>query len=268
MQRLRDKTALVTGAGRGIGAAIAQTFAAEGANVWITDLDVRSGQATQARLGSSTAFRRLDVREEADWQTVMAELLTTEGKLDILVNSAGITGLDDGAAHDPEHATLTDWQAVQRTNVEGVFLGCKHALRAMRPTGTGSIVNITSRSGVVGVPRAAAYAASKAAVINHTRSVALYCAEEQLAVRCNALVPGAVLTPMWDAMVGSGPERAAALDAIVADVPLRRFGRPDEVAAVALLLASDEATYVTGAEIAIDGGLLAGTTASVKPASS
>ncbi|WP_122760458.1 SDR family NAD(P)-dependent oxidoreductase, partial [Pseudomonas viridiflava] len=116
----------------------------------------------------------------------------------------GITGFEEGAVQqDPEHASLEDWQAVHRTNLDGVFLGCKYAIRAMRHTGAGSIINISSRSGMVGIPGAAAYASSKAAVRNHTKTVALYCAEQGLKVRCNSIHPAAILTPMWEPMLGA-----------------------------------------------------------------
>ncbi len=262
MPRLQNQVALVTGAARGIGAAIARAFAAEGAHVIVTDIDDTTGRATAEALGA--AWLRLDVRDELAWVGAMARLLDSHGRLDVLVNNAGITGLEGGDPHDPEHATLEQWQAVHRTNLDGVFLGCKHALRTMRrrPPGTpGAIVNISSRSGLVGVPAAAAYASSKAAVRNHTKSVALYCAEQGLAIRCNSIHPAAVLTPMWEPMLGDGPERAARMAELVADTPLRRFGTPDEVAAVAVLLAAPESAYITGAEFHVDGGLLAGTAA-------
>ena len=247
MPRLAQKTALVTGAARGIGAAIAEAFIREGASVVVSDLDEASGRATAERLGA--AWLPLDVRDELAWIDAMARLLDRHGRLDVLVNNAGISGLEGGAAHNPEHAALADWQAVLRTNLDGVFLGCKHGLQAMRRSGkAGSLINIGSRSGVIGIPAAAAYAASKAAVSNHTRSVALYCAEQGLAIRCNAILPAAILTPMWEPMLGAGPERERNLAAFVADTPLRRFGRPEEVAALAVLLASDECPYMTGTD--------------------
>jgi NAD(P)-dependent dehydrogenase (short-subunit alcohol dehydrogenase family) len=259
MARLAEKIALITGAARGIGAAIAKAFVDEGATVWLSDIDDATDLA--ASLGPQARFIQLDVRDEAAWQRTVDAVLARDGRLDVLVNNAGITGLEAGAAHDPEHATLEDWRAVHCTNLDGAFLGCKYAIRAMRPTGSGSIVNISSRSGLVGIPGAAAYASSKAALRNHTKSVALYCAEQGLAIRCNSIHPAAVLTPMWEPMLGTGPDRAARMAAIARDTPLRRFGRPEEVAALAVLLASDEATYMTGAELSIDGGLLAGTAA-------
>ena len=136
----------------------------------------------------------------------------------------------------------------------------------MRPRARGSILNLSSRSGVVGIPRAAAYAASKAAVRNHTKSVALYCAEEGLAIRCNSIQPAAILTPMWDAMLGEGPEREQNMAAIAASAPLNRFGTVEEVAALAVYLASDESAYTTGAEFNLDGGILAGAAAPPRPA--
>lgn len=262
--RLAGKVALVSGAARGIGAAIAGAFAAEGAMVWLTDIRDAEGEATAREIGRDAVFHRLDVRDEGDWRRVVDEVLSVDGRLDVLVNNAGITGFEADsavAAHDPENATLADWRAVHATNLDGVFLGCKHAIRAMRPRKAGSIINISSRSGQVGIPAAAAYASSKAAVRNHTKSVALYCAEQGLAVRCNSIHPGAVLTPMWEPMLGDGPDREERMAAMVADAPLRRFGDPSEVAALAVLLASDEATYMTGSELTIDGGILAGSAA-------
>jgi NAD(P)-dependent dehydrogenase (short-subunit alcohol dehydrogenase family) len=195
-------------------------------------------------------------------------VLDAHGRLDVLVNNAGITGLELGARHDPEHASLADWHAVHRTNLDGTFLGCKHALRTMRraapSSAGGSIINVSSRSGLVGVAAAAAYASSKAAVRNHSKSVALYCAEQGLKVRCNSIHPAAILTPMWEPMLGDGAQREATMAALVADTPLRRFGTPEEAAAIAVLLASDESAYITGSELHIDGGLLAGSAASVR----
>lgn len=262
MTRLSGKTCLVTGAGRGLGAAIAAAFVDEGAQVWVTDLDGTRAAAVAAELGDAARAAALDVREEAAWDAVLGDLLAEAGQLDVLVNNAGITGFEGGsAAHDPEHASLADWHAVHATNLDGVFLGCRAAIRAMRPAGRGSIINISSRSGMVGIPAAAAYASSKAAVRNHSKTVALYCAEQGLAIRCNSIHPAAVLTPMWEPMLGDGPDREARMAAFVADTPLRRFGEPSEVAAIAVLLASDEAAYMTGTELTVDGGLLAGSAA-------
>jgi len=228
----------------------------------VTDIDDAGGEAVAAALEPCALYRRLDVRLESDWESVVAEVLDTFGRLDVLVNNAGITGFENGPVpHDPEHASLESWRAVHATNLDGVFLGCKHAIGAMRNTLRGSIVNISSRSGLVGIPAAAAYASSKAAVRNHTRTVALYCAEQGLRIRCNAVFPAAILTPMWEPMLGGGAEREERMRAITRDVPLGRFGTADEVAHAVLWLASDESTYTTGSEVVLDGGLLAGTSA-------
>jgi NAD(P)-dependent dehydrogenase (short-subunit alcohol dehydrogenase family) len=260
--RLKDKVALVTGAARGIGAAMAQAFVEEGAVVYATDLDDAAGLKLVERLGATAVYRHLDVRNEPEWLAVTTAVVAERGGLDIVVNNAGITGFERGfVAHDPEHASLEDWRGVHRTNLDGVFLGCKYAIRAMRPRGAGSIVNISSRSGLVGIPAAAAYAASKAGVRNHTKSVALYCAQQGLDIRCNSIHPAAILTPMWEPLLGSGPDREARMREFVRDTPMKRFGTPREVAAVAVLLASDEAAYMTGAELTIDGGILAGSAA-------
>lgn len=257
MARLQEKSALVTGGARGIGAAIAKAFIAEGALVTIADIDTDEGNATAKSLGAK--FFNMDVAEEADWD----RLALVYPFVDIVVNNAGITGFEQGGGlHDPENASLDEWHRVHAVNLDGTFLGCRYAIRAMRSKGAGSIINMSSRSGIVGIPGAAAYASSKAAIRNHTKSVALYCAQQGLNIRCNSIHPAAILTPMWEALIGDAPDREARKSAMVADTPLKRFGTVQEVAAIAVLLASDEATYMTGSEVHLDGGLLAGSSAS------
>lgn len=256
MQRLKNKTCVVTGAARGIGRAIAARFHDEGATVIVTDIDHVAGAAAAAEIGCR--FEKLDVAAEADW----LRLARVVPVADVVVNNAGITGFEQGiVAHDPEHASLADWRGVHRVNLDGTFLGCRYAIGAMKEAGTGSIINISSRSGLVGIPLAAAYASSKAAIRNHSKTVALYCAQQGWKVRCNSIHPAAILTPMWEPMLGTGTDREARMQALVAETPLKRFGTPEEVAAIAVMLASDEATYVTGTEVNIDGGLLAGSAA-------
>lgn len=257
MQRMNGKTCVVTGAARGIGYAIAARFRDEGAVVWLTDVDEHGGAEAAAALGCQ--FQALDVREEGDW----ARLADRLPLVDVVVNNAGVTGFEHGTGvHDPEHTSLAEWHEVHRVNLDGTFLGCRYAIGAMKAKGSGSIINISSRSGLVGIPGAAAYASSKAAIRNHSKTVALYCAQQGLRIRCNSIHPAAILTPMWEAMLGTGPDRQAKMQAMVADTPLKRFGTPDEVAAIAVMLASDEVTYITGSEINIDGGLLAGSAVS------
>ena len=257
MPRLQDKSALITGGARGIGAAIASAFVAEGAAVVISDVDAEAGQALARTLGAT--FFKLDVSSEADWYT----LALAHPSIDIVVNNSGITGFEDSPGpHDPEHATLEEWHRVHAVNLDGTFLGCRYAIKAMRSKGAGSIINMSSRSGIVGIPGAAAYASSKAAIRNHSKSVALYCAQQGLNIRCNSIHPAAILTPMWEALIGDGPDKEARKAKMVADTPLKRFGTVEEVAAIAVMLASDEAAYMTGSEVHLDGGLLAGSSAS------
>lgn len=257
MQRLKNKTCVVTGAARGIGRAIATRFHDEGAVVIVTDIDGAAGEATAAEIGCR--FEPLDVREEEDWLRLASVVPVT----DVVINNAGVTGFEGGMVpHDPEHASLADWREVHRVNLDGTFLGCRYAIGAMKEAGRGSIINISSRSGLVGIPGAAAYASSKAAIRNHSKTVALYCAQQGWRIRCNSIHPAAILTPIWESMLGDGPDRYARMQALVADTPLKRFGMPEEVAAIVVTLASDEATYVTGTEVNIDGGLLAGSAAS------
>jgi NAD(P)-dependent dehydrogenase (short-subunit alcohol dehydrogenase family) len=262
---MSDKITLVTGAARGIGRGIAERFTREGARVIVTDIREAEGAAVAFSLGDRAAWRCLDVREESQWAATAQWIRDSFGRLDVLVNNAGITGFEDGfVAHDPEHASLAAWRAVFATNLDGVFLGCKHAIPLMRAEG-GSIINISSRSGLVGIPAAAAYAASKAAVRNHTKTVALYCAEQGLRIRCNSVHPAAILTPMWEPLLGEGPDRARREAEYVKDTPLRRFGTVEEVAALVAYLASDESGYTTGAEFVLDGGMLAGTAVPPRP---
>lgn len=257
MPKLKNKSALITGGARGIGEAIARCFAREGASVVITDIDAENGARVAAEIGST--FFELNVSSEADWNRFAA----THPQIDIVVNNAGITGFEDSPGpHDPEHSCLADWHRVHAVNLDGTFLGCRYAIRAMRAKGAGAIINISSRSGLVGIPAAAAYASSKAAIRNHSKSVALYCAQQGLNIRCNSIHPAAILTPMWEALIGDGPDREARMAAMVADTPMKRFGTVEEVAALALLLASDDASYMTGSELHLDGGLLAGSAAS------
>lgn len=256
MPRISGKICVVSGGARGIGLAICTAFAREGAEVVLTDLEPELGQAAAKSIG--VRYLPLDVREEADWHALASAVPAA----DVVVNNAGITGFETSAGpHDPEQASLADWRAVHATNLDGTFLGCRYAIAAMKPKGHGSIINISSRAGLVGIAGAAAYASSKAAIRNHTKSVALWCAQNGWQIRCNSIHPAAILTPMWEPLLGHGADREERMDALVSDTPLRRFGTAEEVAALAVMLASDEATYITGAEFNIDGGLLAGSAA-------
>lgn len=263
--RLSGKVALITGAASGIGRACAEVFARNGATVIVSDINTHGARDVASTIGESALWIELDVREEEHWRRAVNFVADKCRGLDILVNNAGITGfVPDMGPQDPENASLESWRAVHATNLDGIFLGCKHAIAAMKPPKGkgGSIVNISSRSGQVGISRAAAYASSKAGVRNHTKSVALYCAEMRYGIRCNSIHPGAILTPMWEPMLGTtSEERAAAIAGFAAEVPLQRMGEAIDVAMMALYLASNESAYVTGAEFVIDGGILAGSAA-------
>lgn len=261
MPKLQNKSALVTGGARGIGEAITRCFGREGAQVVVADIDTDAGQRVAGEIGGT--FFELDVASEEGWNRLAAVHPT----MDIVVNNAGITGFEDSSdsgpgPHDPENASLSEWHRVHAVNLDGCFLGCRYAIGAMKAKGQGAIINMSSRSGLVGIAGVAAYASSKAAIRNHTKSVALYCAQQGWRIRCNSIHPAAILTPMWEALIGEGPDREARKAAMVADTPMKRFGNVEEVAALALLLASDDAAYMTGSELHLDGGLLAGSAAS------
>ena len=262
MSRLQGKVALITGAAQGIGLAIAQEFATQGARVILTDINDELGEEAAKQIGSAAEYCHLDVSQEVHWQSVTEHVKEKYHGLDIIVNNAGITGFfETPGPHDPEHLDLNSWHSVHQTNLDGVALGCKYAISLMKDSLGASIVNISSRSGLVGVPGCVAYASSKAGVRNHTKSVALYCAEKSYPIRCNSIHPGAILTPMWDAMLGEGEAREKAIEAVARDVPLGVMGTAQDVAFAALYLASDESKYVTGIELNIDGGILAGSAA-------
>jgi 3(or 17)beta-hydroxysteroid dehydrogenase len=254
--RLLNKVALVTGAARGIGAAIAKAFAREGAIVWVTDRDEEAGATMAMRVRARWQY--LDVRMEFQWVDALSRVVERDGRIDIVVNNAAISGLEQSCAHDPENASLHEWRAVHRTNLDGVFLGCKHALRFMRQQGRGNIINISSVSGEVGMPSAAAYASSKAGVRSLTRSVALHAAEQRLDVRCNCILPGLIKTSMPHPLLRQSARLHLANRAGEPGSLPPRMGRPEEVAAVALMLASEECRFMNGSEVTVDGGMLAG----------
>lgn len=252
--RLRDRVVLITGSTSGIGLACAARMGMEGAQVVLAGMQE---PPDGSRAGAH--FHPLDVREEADWEAVMAYVDRTYGGLHVLVNNAGVTGAEGGDQPlDPETTSLEAWQAVHRTNLDGAFLGCKHAMRILKRMPQGSIVNVGSGSGLIGRPYRAAYASSKAALCNLSKTVALHCAERGYPIRCNTVLPSRILTDLWEPTLGSGDGRDEALAAFAARIPMGRFGTPDEVAAAVLFLASDEASFITGTELVVDGGLGAG----------
>lgn len=264
-KRLEGKVALVTGASQGIGKATAITLAREGAQVIVSDINDFEGNRVAQEIGSACRYIHLDVQEESEWKEVMNAILEQYGKLNILVNNAGITGFQEGfGPQDPENASLDSWRKVHAVNSDGVFLGCKYGIQLMKQFEDGAIINISSRSGLVGIAGAAAYAASKASVRNHTKTVALYCCQQGYKIRCNSVHPAAILTPMWEPMLGNGPEKETRMAEIAKDIPMQKMGLPEDVANAILFLASDESKYITGIELTVDGGILAGASAAPK----
>ncbi|MGD0486568.1 MAG: SDR family oxidoreductase [Syntrophorhabdales bacterium] len=262
MNRLLNKITMITGAASGIGKATALRFYEEGAFVLVTDINDTDGERLVSQLPDRSRYRHLDVSKEDEWRSVFSMLDEAYGCLDVLVNNAGIDGFAQTVGpFDPEDFSLESWHHVHAVNADGVALGCKYAIQLMKRNLRGSIVNISSRSGIVGIPRAAAYASSKASVRNHTKSVALYCAEKRYNIRCNSIHPGAILTPMWDPFFGKDHEREYRILKLAKRIPLGRMGTPLDVANAVLYLASDESEYVTGIELTVDGGILAGTIA-------
>ncbi len=220
------------------------------------------GRAASPAIGDNTEYLHLDVSSESDWYSAQNYIQEKFGRLDILVNNAGITGfLETEGPFDPENFNTKGWHQVHQTNIDGAAFGCRSAIHLMKASLAASIINISSRSGLVGIPGAAAYASSKAAIRNHSKTVALYCAQNGYPIRCNSIHPGAILTPMWDAMLGQGSERESAIEGVAKEIPLGIMGEPKDVAYAALYLASDESKYVTGIELNIDGGILAGSAA-------
>jgi len=250
--RLAGKIVLISGGGSGIGLATAVRCSQAGATVAIGDLDDAAAQAAAAE-NAALAVLHLDVTDETGWDETVAEVLRRFGRLDVMVNSAGIA-----PSADIEHETLAQFRRVMAVNVEGVFLGCRAAVRAMRSHG-GSIVNMSSVSGLVGGHNLAAYNASKGAVRLLTKSVALSCARKGYGIRCNSVHPTFVDTPMLRGLFAgrSEEEVARVRSAMQAQVPLGRIAQPEEIADLIVYLASDESAFVTGAEFVIDGGLTA-----------
>lgn len=250
--RLAGKCALITGAASGIGLACARRMAAAGARVMLADIDVAAGEAAAATIAGA-AFVALDVSHEDAWQSAMAGLRATLGGLDILVNNAGI-----GIGGDITDLSLVDWRRQQAVNLDGTFLGIKHGLPLIRcSSAAGAIINVASVTGIRGSGTFVSYAASKGGVVSLTRAVARQCAAQGDGVRVNAIAPGIIDTPIFSRLEGAGapidPAQAAAQL-----VPLGRVGLPDDVAHAAVYLASDEARYVTGVVLPVDGGLLIG----------
>ncbi|HEY0396434.1 MAG TPA: glucose 1-dehydrogenase [Candidatus Elarobacter sp.] len=248
--RLAGKTVLITGGASGIGLATGQRALANGAHVAIADIDASAGERA-ARETPGLYFVRLDVTSDASWAAAVADVKTRFRRIDGVVNSAGLFLIGDIERLSPD-----DWHRTMSVNVDGVFYGCRHAVLAMKDHG-GSIVNMSSVSGIVGGHNVVAYNASKGAVRMLTKSVALHCARKKYGIRCNSVHPTFVDTPMFRDTVGNARDPEHIRNALIAQVPLGRVAQPREVADLIVYLLSDESAFVTGAEMVIDGGLTA-----------
>ena len=250
MARLEGKVALISGGARGQGAVEARMFAEEGASVVIGDILDEQGRQTEAELqelGYNVTYVHLDVTSESDWEAAVQTAVSTYGKLDVLLNNAGIL-----IRKNIEETTEADWDRIFAVNAKGVFLGTKAAIPAMREAGGGSIINISSTAGLVGSPNgSASYTATKGAVRLFTKSTAIQHARE--GIRCNSIHPGPIETDM----IADTLNDPANMELRMQRLPLQRVGKPSEIAYPAIYLASDESSFVTGSEVVVDGGTTA-----------
>ena len=255
MGRVENKIALITGAAQGLGAETAKILTKEGASVVLTDINADGVRHVADEINSADSDKAIafeqDVSSESGWQQTIEATRDRFGRLDILVNNAGI-----GSIGSVEDETLETWRHLHAVDLDSVFLGCKYGIPWMADGRGGSIVNVSSISGIIAGHNLAAYNSAKAAVRHLSKSVALHCAHEGNNIRCNSVHPAFIDTPILDGLV-SGPDRQAALDKLGRQIPLGRVGQPEDVAYAVLYLASDESQFVTGTEIRIDGGISA-----------
>ena len=259
MDRLQGKIAVIRGAAKGIGYETANRFVDEGAQVIMSDLNVELGEAASRNLGNACSFFKQDVTDESSWDELEDYIETNYGGLDILVNNAGILATE--TTQNIETTSLAQWRAVQQVNVEGVFMGCRMAVRIMKDAG-GSIVNISSTAGIVGAPMLVAYGASKGAVRLLTKGVALHCAQQRYHIRCNSVHPGPIETDMGDALLGlqnfiDGPNLESKRETMRRSIPTGNTGVASDIASCILFLASDDSIHMTGSELVVDGGMTA-----------
>ena len=255
MGRVEGKTALITGAGSGLGKAFAERLAEEGAQILATDIDETTVSEVAAEITKNNRAASAmvhDVTDPQQWEDVIKKAEADLGKIDILVNNAGITLMGD-----IETMTLEDLHTTFRIDVDGVFLGTKLGIGSMKKTGGGSIINISSIAGQQASSNLVAYNAAKAAVTMITKSSALHCAEQKYNIRCNSVHPGAIHTPIIDKVLAQVPNPEETLAGFEAAHPVGRLGQPQDIANIVLYLASDESSFATGAEFNVDGGATA-----------
>lgn len=250
MDRVKGKTAIITGGAGGLGRAEALLLSREGANISITDIDETGGEKVAREIssqGGKAAFIKHDVTSETEWKRVISKTLETFGRLDILVNNAGVI-----LYKKIEDTSLAEWRWLMSVNLDGVFLGTKFAMEAMKQSGGGSIINISSVAGLIGNPDASAYHASKGGVRLFTKAAAIECSKAgyDYNIRVNSIYPGVIKTSMADELMQDEVKYKTALSWH----PLGHFGEPEDVAYGVLYLASDESRFLTGSELVIDGG--------------
>lgn len=251
MKRVEGKIALVTGAASGIGRETARMLAREGAKVAVTDINLEGAKAVAAEIGGDAIALAHDVTDEPAWISTLDQTVAEFGELRVLVNCAGtaITG-------SVEETSLEDWRSLHALDLDSVFLGCKYAIRHIAASGGGSIVNISSISGIIAGHNLAAYNSAKAAVRHLTKSVALHCAREKNNIRCNSVHPAFVDTPILDKLIREG-DRDIALEKLARQIPMGLLGTTEDVGHAVVYLASDESRFMTGAELVLDGGVSA-----------
>tara|TARA_Y100000768_G_scaffold92018_1_gene66400 strand:- start:3926 stop:4681 length:756 start_codon:yes stop_codon:yes gene_type:complete len=247
--RLKNKVAFITGGAQGLGKEMAKSMIKEGARVIISDINEATLEETAKELSCDHIV--LDVTNKDQWQMVVTKIKDDIGSLNILVNNAGM-----GGGGDVESTDIELWDLVHKVNLNSVFLGCKYALPLMRDSGNGSIINISSMSGIVASHNTSAYNSSKAAVRHLSKSVALHCAKSTNLIRCNSLHPVFTRTAMVQSMIDSAPERNIE-QKLIQQIPIRRLAEPIDIANAAVFLASDESSFITGTELIVDGGLSA-----------
>lgn len=258
MGRVAGKIVIVTGAANGLGRAMADALAREGAGgVVLTDIDVAAGEQAAAALreaGHDARFIRHDVCSEAEWAAVLEATIAAHGRVDVLVNNAG-----GGTYSDIESCTLAEFRKVVAVNLDGTFLGTQAAVKAMKETGGGAIVNISSVAAMVGSPNLVAYCAAKAGIQALSRSAAVYCGERRYGIRINSIHPGLIDTRSGREMarLATGQDDETAIGIFAGLHPIGRIGVPEDVAQAVLYLASDDSAFVTGASLVVDGGMTA-----------
>lgn len=257
MNRIMDKICLITGAANGLGEATARLLAKEGGTVILTDINGERGETIAQEIrdtGAKALFIKHDVTNEDDWKNVFSKVIEHYGKLDVLVNNAG-----GGTYNDVETLSLKDWKDIIALNLDSTFMGTQLAIKSMKDTGGGSIINMSSVGGLVGSPNLVAYSAAKAGVKLFSKSVALHCGQNNYNIRVNTVHPGLIKTEsgMEMASKATGMNVDDAETAFAAMHPIGRIGQPIEIANMVLFLASDESSFATGGEFVVDGGYTA-----------